>query len=53
MAERICDKCGKKKKVEGGKTCESGHFICKDDAWEGSWMPSQVKYCPLCKKPLR
>jgi len=26
MAERICDACGKKKKLEGGKTCEKGHL---------------------------
>ena len=29
MPERVCDSCGKKKDVGGGKTCENGHFLCK------------------------
>jgi hypothetical protein len=28
MRQRICDSCGKKKDVKGGRTCENGHFIC-------------------------
>lgn len=28
MEQRVCDCCGKKKDVSGGKTCERGHFIC-------------------------
>lgn len=46
MAERICDACGKKKDVWGGKVCENGHFICKDCAYTKS-------KCPLDGKPLK
>lgn len=27
MSERICDSCGKKKSISGGKTCDKGNFI--------------------------
>jgi hypothetical protein len=53
---RICDSCGKEKDVKGGRTCENGHFICKDCVWAGVGLLSfggDLKYCPLCKKPLR
>lgn len=54
MAKRICDVCGKEKDVDGGKTCEKGHFICKSCSYEhGLLGPSAKKYCPLDKKPLR
>jgi hypothetical protein len=55
MAQRVCDSCGKDKPVEGGRTCESGHFICKECVWAGSGFLSQndKKYCPVCKKKLR
>jgi hypothetical protein len=40
MAERECAINGKKKDIAGGKTCEKGHFICKDHAYG-------KKHCPL------
>jgi len=54
MAERVCDSCGKKKQVSGGKTCEKGHFICNSCVSEtiGIFSGSRTQ-CPLCKKPLR
>ncbi len=53
MSGRICDKCGKKKDVQGGKTCENGHFICKTCVNEtlGLLSGSRTK-CPLCQKQL-
>jgi hypothetical protein len=54
MPERICDSCGKKKKdLAGGKTCELGHFICKECVYSGVILISEKKSCPLCKNPLR
>ena len=53
MAERICDSCGKKKDVSGGKTCEKGHFICQSCVYGGGFFDSVRKQCPICKKPLR
>jgi hypothetical protein len=53
MAKRICDVCGKDKDVSGGKTCEKGHFICKDDVYSGVIFISEKAHCPMCKKPLR
>lgn len=53
MAKRICDVCGKDKDVSGGKTCEKGHFICKDDVYSGVIFISEKAHCPICKKPLR
>jgi hypothetical protein len=54
MSKRICDADGKEEDVQGGKTCENGHFICKKHVWSGPMLfPSEEKYCPLCKKPLR
>jgi len=52
MSERICDACGKKKPVSGGKTCEKGHFICQGCTYQGVFESSK-KQCPICKKPLR
>jgi len=46
MPNRICDSCGKKKDVYGGKICEKGHFICKSCGYTRST-------CPICGKPLR
>jgi len=46
MADRVCDSCGKKKSVSGGKTCEKGHFAC-------SSCGSGRETCPVCKKRLR
>lgn len=52
--KRICDSCGKEKVVEGGKTCASGHFICKECYWKtAGLLAGPKKNCPLCKKPLR
>jgi hypothetical protein len=54
MAERTCDNCGKKRNVEGGKTCENGHFICKNCVRETVGLLSGSRtQCTLCKKPLR
>lgn len=54
MAERICDACGQKKNVSGGKTCEKGHFVCAACIQRRVNMFSNAhKYCPLCDKPLR
>jgi hypothetical protein len=52
MSERICDACGKKKNVAGGKTCEKGHFICQSCV-SGGVFGSPKTQCPVCKKPLR
>lgn len=53
MPERICDSCGKKRSVQGGKTCERGHFICKSCVYSGVILISEKKACPVCRKPLR
>ena len=55
MSKRTCDSCGKDKQLKGGKTCGSGHFICKECVWSspGILGPSQKKRCPLCDKPLK
>lgn len=55
MSKRICDSCGKKKNVKGGKTCTNGHFICKKCVYEtqGAIFGGPRKQCPLCKKPLK
>jgi len=52
MSDRICDCCGKKKEVSGGKTCENGHFICSSCV-SGGFFDSPKKQCPICKKPIR
>jgi len=56
MQKRICDCCGKEKDVEGGKTCENGHFICKDCVYSEvgflGFGPVK-KNCPIDGKPLR
>ena len=56
MSQRTCDSCGKAKDVSGGKTCEKGHFICKDCVWKGTgggFVGGGKTSCPLCSKPLR
>lgn len=53
MAERVCDKCGKKKPLNGGKTCESGHFICSTCVDRTVFSTSGMTTCPICKKKLR
>ncbi len=54
MPKRTCAACGKEKDVEGGKTCENGHFICKEDIWKNAGLLSgPLKTCPLDKKPLK
>jgi hypothetical protein len=52
MATRVCDACGKKKELSGGKTCENGHFICSSCKSLGGWGGTRTQ-CPLCKKPLK
>ena len=55
MAKRTCACCGKEKYLEGGKTCEKGHFICKECVWSGSstFISDEKSTCPLCKTRLR
>ncbi len=51
MAERICDHCGNKRSVSGGKTCDSGHFVCSSCIYKSIGVfSSGMKECPLCKK---
>ncbi|MCF8070689.1 MAG: hypothetical protein K9L30_19070 [Desulfobacterales bacterium] len=52
MADRICDACGKRKKLEGGKTCDKGHFICYSCRDGGSLFGARTK-CLLCKTKLK
>jgi rubrerythrin len=52
MSERTCDSCGKKKDLAGGKTCDNGHFICKDCVYSGVIFISEKTSCPLCGAPL-
>ena len=51
MATRVCDVCGKKKDLSGGKTCEKGHFVCS--SCKNLGMFSVRTKCPICDKPLR
>lgn len=46
MSERVCDSCGKKRSLSGGKTCSKGHFTCKDCAYGH-------EHCKLCGHTLR
>jgi len=54
-SERVCDKCGKKKPLAGGRTCSTGHFICKSCVWEtaGIIFGGPRRSCPLCDRTLR
>lgn len=52
--KRVCDACGKEKEIEGGKTCENGHFICSSDKWMEKVIGRDLrKKCPICDSPLR
>ena len=55
MAKRVCDMCGKEKELHGGKTCEKGHFVCKQCVWadSGVFTSNEKKKCPICEKPLK
>ncbi len=54
MGERTCDSCGKKENLEGGKTCERGHFICNSCITKPIGIFSgSMRQCPLCKKELK
>jgi hypothetical protein len=55
MSDRICDKCGNKKDLSGGRACPRGHFVCKSCVWEtaGLLFGGPRTVCPLCKKTLR
>ena len=53
MAKRTCVACGKERDVSGVKTCEKGHFICKDCVYSGVIFISEKAHCPIDKKPLR
>ncbi len=52
MKERTCDICGKIKKVEKGKTCETGHFMCYECRDVGFFNDGKTT-CPICKKKVR
>ncbi len=45
--ERICDACGQKKELRGGKTCERGRFVCKITAPRVSASWGRVSQWPL------
>jgi len=52
--KRICDACGENKDIHDGKTCESGHFICKSCKWISGLIGRDIrKKCPVCDEPLR
>jgi transposase-like protein len=53
MSRRTCDACGKDHDVNGGKTCEKGHFVCKNCVYSGVIIISERAHCPICKNPLR
>jgi len=54
MGSRTCDNCGNSKEVSGGKTCESGHFICHNCVTKDVGVfGSALKHCPLCKRSLK
>jgi hypothetical protein len=50
---RICDVCGKTKSVEGGKTCEHGHFVCKVHLSSGVVFITIRRFCPMDGTRLR
>ncbi len=45
---RICDACGRKVELRGGKTCERGHFVCKDCVYSGVIVIHEKRACPVC-----
>lgn len=53
MSTRICDNCGSSKEVKGGKTCETGHFICSVCKRDGLLGLGYRKTCQLCGKKLK
>jgi len=56
MPRRMCDSCGKERDVSGGRTCENGHFICKECVYPSGFsalISGPRNQCPLCKKYLR
>jgi len=53
MAKRVCDVCRKEKDIEGGKTCEKGHFLCKGCVYSGVIFISEKAHCPFDKHRLR
>lgn len=53
MPKRICDVDGKERDIEGGKTCEKGHFICREHKYTGDIFTSERKRCPICGTALR
>lgn len=52
MRERVCDSCGEQKKLEGGKTCDKGHFICYQCRGVSVFSNGKTR-CPICKGKLR
>jgi hypothetical protein len=53
MVERVCAVCNRKKNVKGGKVCEKGHFVCREDVYFGIVFVTERTVCPLDSKPLR
>ena len=53
--KRNCDICGSSKELQGGKTCEKGHFICKGCVTTryGVFGNDTRAKCPICEKPLK
>jgi len=52
MAKRTCDACGKNKELQGGKTCDKGHFICRSCLNLGVFSFGRST-CPICKTKLK
>jgi hypothetical protein len=53
MSQRTCDACGKTKELQGGKTCDKGHFICKQCVGTSGFLSSARTKCPIDKTPLK
>jgi hypothetical protein len=55
MPERSCDVCGKTKPLDGGKTCDNGHFVCKQCVHKNDnvFGSGPLKRCPIDKTPLK
>jgi hypothetical protein len=47
--------CGKTKDLQGGKTCDNGHFVCKHCVHknDGMFGSNLLKSCPIDKTPLK
>lgn len=36
MSQRTCVSCGEARDLKGGKTCDSGHFVCTQCVWKSA-----------------